>query len=263
MGSPGANGPAVIVQISDPHIGADWGGGDPVANLAAVVESVRSLGTSVDAVLVSGDLADHATDDEYEQVRKLLAPLDAPLYVLPGNHDDRNALRRNFGVPGAGGEPVQYAVDLGSVRLIVLDSTRPGEDRGELDSSRLAWLDMTLGDDPYQPTLLAMHHAPLRTGVPVLDEVGLPDADRRALGAVIDRYPQVVRVLAGHIHQTLVAVLGGRGVLAAPSTYVQTKLRFGSREIEFTDEGSGFALHRMVDGELISYIQPVRGTEAR
>ncbi len=54
-----------------------------------------------------------------------MAPLDAPLYVLAGNHDDRRALHRHFGVPGADGEPVQYAVDLGALRLVVLDSTRP------------------------------------------------------------------------------------------------------------------------------------------
>ena len=52
---------------------------------------------------MTGDLADHATDEEYEQVREFLAPLDAPVYVLPGNHDERDALRRNFGVPGGRG----------------------------------------------------------------------------------------------------------------------------------------------------------------
>jgi 3',5'-cyclic-AMP phosphodiesterase len=59
-------------------------------------------------VLVSGDLADHASDSEYEEVRELVAPLQAALYVLPGNHDYRRALHRHFGVPGAAGEPVQY-----------------------------------------------------------------------------------------------------------------------------------------------------------
>jgi 3',5'-cyclic AMP phosphodiesterase CpdA len=121
--------PFLLVQLSDPHIGADWAEGDPAARLAAAVESVRALG-HLDAVLVSGDLADHASDAEYELVQELLAPLGAPLYVLAGNHDDRRALHRHFGVPGADGEPAQYSADLGPVRLVVLDSTRPGEDPG-------------------------------------------------------------------------------------------------------------------------------------
>jgi Icc protein len=250
--------PFLIVQISDPHVGADWGNGDPVAMLSAAVESVRALETKLDAVLISGDLADHATDAEYELVQRLLAPLDAPLYVLPGNHDDRNALHRHFGVPGGGGKPIQYAADLGPLRLVVLDSTRPGEDRGELDPARLAWLEATLNAAPKTPTLVAMHHAPVCTGMPELDEVGLPVTDRRALGAVIEPHPQILRIVAGHVHQTIATTLGGRAVLAVPSTYVQARLSFGLREIELTAEHSGFAVHALLDGELISHVQHFR-----
>lgn len=249
--------PFRIIQISDPHVGADWGNGDSVAMLTAAVESICALETGPDAVLVSGDLADHATDDEYRQVRELLAALDAPLYVLPGNHDERNALRRHFGVPGVNGEPVQYTADLGPLRLVVIDSTRPGEDRGELDPARLAWLDQTLSDAPGMPTLLAMHHAPLRTGVPVLDELGLPGTNRGALGVVIERHPQILRIVGGHMHQTIAGELRGRPVLAVPSTYVRTRLRFGSNEIALAKDPSGFAVHTLLDGELISHVEPV------
>jgi Icc protein len=156
-------------------------------------------------VLVSGDLADNAADTEYEQVRELLAPLRAPIYVLPGNHDDRCALHRHFGVPGVDGEPVQYAVDLGPLRLVVLDTTRPGEDPGALDAERLGWLDAELATTPEVPTLLAMHHPPLSTGVRAWDELGLPVADRWALGEVVERHPQVRRIVAGHVHRTMTA----------------------------------------------------------
>src|ERR687888_1749071 len=142
------SGPFLLAQLSDPHIGAEWADGDPVARFAAAVESVRTAAPQPDAVLVSGDLADNATDAEYEQVRELLAPLRAPLYVLPGNHDDRRALHRHFGVPGADGEPVQYSVALGPLRLVVLDTTRPGEIAGALDADRLDWLDAELAAAP-------------------------------------------------------------------------------------------------------------------
>ena len=249
--------PFLLVQLSDPHIGAEWGGSDPVAGLAAAVESVRALEPHPDAVLISGDLADHATDAEYEQVRKLLAPIEAPLYVLPGNHDERLALRRHFGVPGGDGEPVQYAADLGPLRLVVLDSKRAGEDRGELDADRLAWLESTLAAAPGVPTLLALHHPPLATGIPAFDELGLPAADRRALGKVVEAHPQVRRIVAGHMHRAMSAELGGRGVLVVPSTYVQSRLEFGAEEIQLSAEPCGFALHVLVDGELVSHVQPV------
>ena len=251
--------PFLLAQLSDPHICAEWAGGDPVTRLAAAVGSVRAMPSQPDALLVSGDLADNAADAEYELVRELLAPLQVPLYVLPGNHDDRRALHRHFGVPGADGEPVQYSVDLGPLRLVVLDTTRPGEDPGVLDAERLAWLDGELALAPETPTLLAMHHPPLATGVPAWDELGLPVADRMTLGEVLERHPQVQRLVAGHVHRTITANLAGRAVLTVPSTYVQARLTFGSQEIELAAEPAGFAMHAVLDGELISHLQPVDG----
>ncbi len=146
--------PFLLAQLTDPHIGGTWGFGDPVAGLAAAVESLRRVNRAPDAVLITGDLTDTGADADYAVVRELLAPLRAPIYVAAGNHDDRAALRRHFDVPGgdAGGQregtPIQYAVDLGPLRLLVLDTTRPGADAGELGADRLAWLDAELAAAP-------------------------------------------------------------------------------------------------------------------
>lgn len=249
--------PFLLVQLSDPHVGATWGVGDPVAGLRAAVESVQRLPDAPDAVLMSGDLADNALDDEYQMVGDLLGQLGAPVYVLPGNHDDRDTLRRNFDVPGVTGTPVQYAADLGPLRLVVLDSTRPGEVPGELDADRLSWLDAALTRAPDQVTVLALHHPPVSTGIVSWDELGLPSGDRRALGDVLRRHPQVRRVVAGHLHRTMAAELAGRPVLTVPSTYVQTRLSFNSDEVDFAVEPPGFAVHALLDGEFASHIQPV------
>ena len=104
------HGPAVfLVELSDPHIGADWTDADPVARLTTAIESARAPLPHPGRRTVTGDLTDHASDAEYEQVLELLAPLGDPLYDLPGNHDDRRALHRHFAVPGGDGEPIQYA----------------------------------------------------------------------------------------------------------------------------------------------------------
>jgi 3',5'-cyclic-AMP phosphodiesterase len=249
--------PFLLVQLSDPHIGASWGDGDPVAKFAAAIDGVLALEQSPDAVLVSGDLADHAADDEYAELRALLGRIDAPSYVLPGNHDDRDALRRHFGVPGEGGEPVQYAVELGPLRLVVLDTTVPGEDGGRLDDGRLGWLDATLGAVPGVPTVVAMHHPPFAMGIPAWDAIGLPPPDRRRLGEILGRHPHVQRVVAGHVHRAIAAELGGRPVVSVPSTYVQGLLDFGATELELSDDPPGFGVHALVDGKLVSHIQPV------
>jgi len=218
---------------------------------------VHALRPAPDAVLVTGDLTEHSDDAEYDQVRELLASLDAPLFVLPGNHDDPAALRRHFVVPGADSGPVQYAADLGGLRLVVVDSTRPGENPGALDEERLSWLDAELAAEPGTPTVLAMHHPPLFTGIPPLDAIGLPAEDRRALGVVMERHPHVRRIVAGHMHRTIAGELGGRAVLVAPSTYMQARLDLRSEELQTVPEPIGFAVHVLRDGELISHIQTV------
>jgi 3',5'-cyclic-AMP phosphodiesterase len=249
--------PFLLAHLSDPHVGADWGGPDPAATLAAAVAKVLYI-AEPDAVLLSGDLSDHAADDEYELVRELVAPLQAPLYVLPGNHDDRGVLRRAFGLPGEGAEPVRYSADLGPVRLVVVDTTLPGEDPGALDADQLAWLDAELADAPRQPTLVAMHHPPVATGVPAWDAIGLNPADRVALGKVIERHGQVRRLVGGHVHRVITGDLAGRPVLAVPSTYLQGLLRFGSTELDLAfDEPACVAFHGFFDGELVSHVQPV------
>jgi 3',5'-cyclic AMP phosphodiesterase CpdA len=239
----------LLAQLSDPHIGATWAGEGSVEGLAAAVDAVREL--EPDAVIVTGDLADHATDEEYRQLHELLAPLAAPYYLLPGNHDDRRAFNPL-------GEPVQYSVDLGPLRLVVLDTTIPGEDGGALDADRLAWLDSELAAAPDQPTLVAMHHPPLVLGIDVWDRIGLRPADQQALAGVLERHPHVRRLVAGHVHRTITGEFAGRDVMTCPSTYVQATLDFTAQEIELTEEPGGFLLHSLVEDQLISHVQPVR-----
>src|SRR5262249_45134433 len=130
----------VLVQISDPHLRTD----DPVSAqaLIAAVERIRSLPDQPDAVLVSGDVADTGSEQEYALARELLAPLAMPVHLIAGNHDR---------MP----ERTQYAVRCGDLRLVACDSTIPGEDGGRLDAG---WLRERLAENPRAPTIVALHH---------------------------------------------------------------------------------------------------------
>jgi 3',5'-cyclic AMP phosphodiesterase CpdA len=244
----------LIVQLSDPHIGATWIDADPAAGLAAAVEVVLGLDLRPDALLLSGDLAESAADSEYELVRELTAPIAAPVWPVAGNHDDRDALRRHFGLPGEGREPLQYAADLGPLRLVVLDSTVPGHDHGALAPGALAWLEDELRAAPETPTLLAIHHPPLVSGIPAEDATGLSDGERDALHRVLEEHSQVRRIVSGHMHRTIAGDLGGRPVLVAPSTYVGFRLDLWSNELRIEAATTGFAVHALVDGHLVSHV---------
>lgn len=239
----------MIAQLSDPHvrIPEEHGSADALARAVAAVLALEPL---PDAVLVTGDLAEHAATDEYARVRELLEPLPMPVHVLPGNHDDPLAMREHF--PLAGDGPYRYVARCGALRLVVCDTSRRGRDDGELD---LDWLEEQLADTA--PTIVAMHHPPLLTGIGGLDAIGLPPAQREALAALLARSPHVRRIAAGHVHRGAFGVLGGCGVVACPSTNLQTRLQIGTEGFEIGDDPPAFAVHALVGDELVSHVQPV------
>jgi 3',5'-cyclic-AMP phosphodiesterase len=253
--------PFVVVQLTDIHAGATWGPAEPMIRLEATLGAIATLSRPVDAIVISGDLADNGLDAEYEEVRELVGTLGVPIHALPGNHDDRDRLRRHFGIPGSSdGAPVQHAADLGPLRLVCVDSTRPGHDAGELDADRLRWLDDALAAAPDTPTLVAMHHPPFVTGMPAFDRIGLPEGDRRALSAVIERHSQIVTIVAGHIHTTSVAAIAGHPALTVPGTYANAHLRLDADHLEFADEPPIFAVHVLANGELTTHVESVPST---
>jgi 3',5'-cyclic-AMP phosphodiesterase len=251
----------VLAQLSDPHVEVGPGDTGSAEALAAAVEAVLRLDPLPDAVLVSGDLTNLSDARSYERVRELLAPLSMPVHVLPGNHDDREALRAWFTddpVAGASDDPFQYALRCGVLRLVVCDTTVPGRDDGRLDAGALAWLSGALAAEPDVPTIVAMHHAPLLTGIAAMDALGLPEADREALGSVLARFPCVRRVVSGHVHRGCFGVLGGCPVFACPSTHLQVRLS-GGPELELEAAPPSFALHVVLaGGEVVTLVQPVR-----
>jgi hypothetical protein len=107
--------------------------------------------------------------------------------------------------------------------------------------------------------VIALHHPPLRTEIPTFERIGLAPESRAALAEVVGRHPQVVRLLAGHVHRTIVGELAGRAVLTVPSTYLQAALDFEAPKLEMRADPPGFALHTLRDGELSSHLQTFRG----
>lgn len=248
--------PVLLAQLSDLHLGATEEEADPGARLETVVEAVLALPNPVDAVLVSGDLSDDGSAESYRQARTLLDRFPCPVHVLPGNHDDRARLREAFGLPGDGAEPINYSVDVEGLRLLLLDSNVPGRDPGAFPPPTLAWLDEELGEEREQPTLLALHHTPLATGLPGWDAINLSPDEREALAGVVARHPQLRMIVGGHLHRIAAASLAGCPVLSAPSTYLQALPDFDFEDEDVEMVGPpGFALHVFSAGVLSSQVE--------
>ena len=200
----------LLAQISDLHIkrpGAlAYRRVDTAASLERCVERLNAIEPKLDAVVVTGDLVDLGSPAEYEALRKLLAPLTMPVYLLVGNHDERAALREVFDDHAylhAGGEFVQYAVDAGPLRLIALDSQLPQQSNGHLCAARLAWLETQLAQARGKPVVLALHHPPFVSGIGHMDRQRLDPESSEQLAAIVGRYTNVERVICGHVHRPI------------------------------------------------------------
>jgi Icc protein len=249
----------IVAQITDLHVMPPgklaYGRVDTAAMLCAAIAHLNRLAPQPDLVLITGDLADRGEPDAYRHLRALLGELRARYCVIPGNHDRQAEFRRAFAdhdyLPED--EPfIQYAIDDHPVRIVAIDTCIPDATRGRLCAERLDWLDHTLSRQPTKPTLVIMHHAPLRTGLQHYDEVALEDP--ASLEAVIRRHPQVERILCGHVHRAIQLRFGGTIVSACPSTahQVALDLRPGVEE-GFTLEPPGFQIHRWNGSALFTY----------
>jgi 3',5'-cyclic AMP phosphodiesterase CpdA len=246
--------PELIVQISDPHlrVGPDDRGSG--ASLAAAVAAVGRLDPAPAAVLLTGDIAERGAPAEYERVREFLHP-------LPGNLDDRDALRAAFADhPGVAATTgcVQYTVRCGSIRVVMCDTQLPGSHAGALGPERLAWLGAALALERAAPTVIAMHHPPVLCGIREIDGIALPPDDRRALAAAVDAAPHVRRLVAGHVHRAFTGRLGACPVVVCPSVHLQAVLDLSAGDLRHVSGAPAMAVHVLLaDGELASHVHPI------
>ncbi len=218
---------------------------DTAAMLEAAVACANRLTPRPDVVLVTGDVGDTGHPAEYARAARLLAGLAVPYAVIPGNHDEPEALASAFGAAAgerlAGGTRV-HTLDRHAVRLVGIDSTQRNWPGGLLDDERLAWLDRTLAADT-RPTIVFMHHPPLWSGVHYLDAFGF--SGRRRFGAVIARHRHVLRILGGHIHRQIDVPWNGTIVSTSISTAPQyVPELFMRKPLGLTRERPGFRLYR-------------------
>jgi 3',5'-cyclic-AMP phosphodiesterase len=253
----------LIAQLSDTHVCAEgtrlYRRIDTNAGLARAIATVNRLTPRPDLVLMSGDLAESGQPAQYAMLRKLIARLEMPVYVLPGNHDSRERLREALDdrayLP-AEGAFLHYALELGPLNLIALDTQVPGQDGGHLCAERLGWLEGQLERSRGRPTLIAMHHPPVPIGVDWLDRSGCANAE--GLAAVVARHPQVERILCGHVHRAAQIRFAGTVVATSPSTAYQVALELGhDGEPHLIEEPAAFLLHRWHGGALATHVVPV------
>jgi 3',5'-cyclic-AMP phosphodiesterase len=243
-----------IAQISDLHIKPPgtlaYGKVDTAKALERCVAALNEFAPAPDFVVISGDLADAPSVEEYDHLKRLLAPLKFPFAGIPGNHDSREMMRAAF--PDAAyahaSGPLNQKIEVGELDLLLLDSSVPGKPHGELDPPTLQWLDATLASSSGRPALVFLHHPPFLTGIWHMDRQNLHNAAE--LAAIIQRHPRVQLVATGHVHRATLTMFAGRPCTICPVANHAVDLDLDHlRKPSFKVEPPAFHLHAWFAGE--------------
>jgi 3',5'-cyclic AMP phosphodiesterase CpdA len=247
-----------LLQLSDLHIREPgrlaYGRLDTAPYLRQAIDTILRLAQRPDAIILTGDLADFGRLEEYAHLRRLLAPLSMPIYLMPGNHDDRERMRQSFpehAYLGSNGF-VQYSVAVGGMQLIALDTVVPGASHGSLCDVRLKWLSEELEKQSDRPIIIAMHHPPFPTLIGHMDQIGLLQGGAE-LEKLVAKHPNVERVICGHLHRSIHVRFGGSIAMTAPAPAHQICLDLSPDAASaWTLEPPGFVLHALSDANLLS-----------
>lgn len=218
-----------FIQLSDTHIREPgrlaYRKLDTAPYLGRAVKAIMALPQKPEAIVMTGDLTDFGRPEEYAHLAELLAPLDMPVYLMPGNHDDRENLRASFpdhAYLGTSGF-IQYEIPIGNIMLLTLDTTLPGASEGALCSERLKWLEKKLAKHQDKAVVVAMHHPPFKTMIGHMDRIGLLSGIEE-LRAIIARYTNVERIICGHLHRAIDVRFAGTIASTTPSPAHQVSL---------------------------------------
>lgn len=251
----------LLLQLSDLHIREPgrlaYGRIETAPYLRRAIETVLRMPQQPHAVVITGDLTDFGRTAEYEHLRELLKPLSMPVYMMPGNHDSREQIRRTFADHAYLGEQgfVQFSVPVGSLQLIALDTVDAGASAGLLCAQRLGWLARQLALHSGKPVVIAMHHPPFQTLIGHMDAIGLLHGAQE-LEELVARHPNVERIICGHLHRSIQVRFGGTIAMTVPSPAHQVCLDLSpSAASMWALEPPGFAVHALPpDGRMVSHL---------
>ncbi len=214
-----------MLQFTDTHLmpdpDASLRGVRTQASLAACLAHARRRHLPADVVAVTGDLV-HDAPEAYGALELMFDGLDAPVLLIPGNHDVPAELERRLSHPPfqVGGTHVAGRWAIVMLATWCADS-EDGE--GRLGDDELRRLEAALAEHRDRHVLVGLHHQPVPMEAAGLDALGLQDAD--PFLAVIDRHPQVRAVAWGHAHQALDVLRGTVRFMCTPSTCMQFRPR--------------------------------------
>lgn len=254
-----------LIHISDTHLLAGdrllGGEYDTRANLRAMLDRIQRV-EGASALVITGDLTELGEPDAYRALKDMVEPvaerMGIPIIWIAGNHDERPEMRRDLLGEDYSQKAIRHAFDLDGLRLIALDSTVPGWHHGRIDDEQLDWLRDKLNKPAPRGTILALHHPPLPSHVPMFDILELQN--QTAFAEAIEG-SDVRAILAGHLHYSMSGSFAGVPTFVAATSCYTMDVARPSRQINGMDAGQSFHLVHVYDDQVTSTVVPVAAAD--
>lgn len=231
-----------ILHLSDTHIdrrdAPNKHGVHATQSLRQMLTDLQHL-CALDAIVLSGDIADDGSLEAYvaarDLVRDFAAQRNIPAIYSTGNHDERQAFAKALGSGHldpdgsdradallSSAETERAAVSMvDGHRFITLDTLVPGKGYGHLSRTQLDWLRDVLRTPAPHGTVLVFHHPPITLDVEVQQALGLQNPSE--LAQVI-RGSDVRLILCGHFHLQIFGFLETTPVWVTPGVVTRVDL---------------------------------------
>ncbi|ETD69207.1 3',5'-cyclic-nucleotide phosphodiesterase [Pelistega indica] len=222
---------------------------------ANVIAHLNALEEQPDAIVITGDIVNCGMQEEYIVAKRILGFLNAPVYIVPGNHDHKEYFLEAFKdiCPLLGDDPskMHYSVDFPQARLYFIDSVVPGASYGELSAETLQWLDQELAKNEKE-SYVFLHHPPIAFGNIQMDEIGCRNGAE--LLKLVDKYTHFTRIFCGHVHRVMFAQYKQAIIASVSGTTHQVPYSYTDKTDRYSEEAGPILMHRHMDNVgLVSY----------
>lgn len=246
-----------LIQITDTHILPPgevlYGEVDTARHLKETVQSINRMRPLPDLVMITGDLAERGDKVGYQHFIDLIKPLKMPVFVLAGNHDNPSVMSEVFAATPyfpVSDSTFQYAIEDFPFRILALNSHADDTELPEFSDQRLVWLADQL-DQSDDPTLIAIHHPPMLTGIELID-MGGPEW-YQGLKSIVAQHDHVKLLICGHCHTDLCGRIGPVPVYMAAATAHQLIATRGLNIAPVAVVAAASpTLHHFIDGDFVS-----------
>ncbi|MDQ1215942.1 phosphodiesterase [Microbacterium arborescens] len=252
----------VLLHLSDTHLRAAgsqlFDRVDAAAHLRRALDAIEAAALRPDGIVFTGDLVDLGERGAYAELRDLVEPfaerLETRVFWVMGNHDDRAGFRETLWRESGTAEAADRVDEIDGLRLITLDTSVPGAHHGEVRPAQLAWLREVLSTPAPLGSILAMHHPPVPSVLPLAASVEL--RDQRSLAGVLAG-SDVRAIIAGHLHYSTFATFAGIPVSVASSTCYAQDLTVPVGGTRPQDGAQSFNFVHVYDDTVVHSVVPI------